>query len=163
MLKPYPVKRQRRTPGKLLQVNLGNNKAARALVLNEPLIAFFDKQFDLDEADDVCVVDLPIAFTLMVMNRAVTSGRWVVVGSVDIPPALKVPPKFCKEDLVSGEAAIYQEIPELAPFYERPARPGECEGLEAAAVWDPEHVEDRLRDHFVGLPNKWVEQLRYRG
>jgi hypothetical protein len=163
MLDASPVKRQRRKPGKVVRIDLGENKAALGLVLNEPLIAFFDRQLPFDEANSVSVAGLPIAFTLMVMNRAVTSGRWVVVGSADIPDALKVPPKFCKQDLISGEAAIYQVIPELAPHYERPASPAECAGLEAAAVWSAEHVEDRLRDHFAGVPNKWVQQLKYRG
>ena len=35
----------------------------------------------------------------------------------------------------------------------------QCEGLECAAVWEAEHVEDRLRDYFDGKPNTWVEQL----
>lgn len=35
-----------------------------------------------------------------------------------------------------------------------------CEGLERAAVWEPEHVEERLRDLYVGKPNIWVEQLK---
>lgn len=43
---------------------------------------------------------------------------------------------------------------------EEPASRQELEGLEVAAVWDPEHVEDRLRDHFSGRPNKWVESIR---
>jgi len=33
-------------------------------------------------------------------------------------------------------------------------------GLERAAVWGPSHVEDRLRDHYAGRKNKWVESLR---
>lgn len=43
---------------------------------------------------------------------------------------------------------------------ENPATPEECAVLERAAVWDPGHVEDRLRDHFAGQSNKWVESLR---
>jgi hypothetical protein len=27
-------------------------------------------------------------------------------------------------------------------------------------VWAAEHVEDRLRDHYAGRPNQWVESLR---
>jgi len=42
----------------------------------------------------------------------------------------------------------------------RQASRAECEGLERCAVWEPEHVEDRLRDHFAGKPNVWVESLR---
>jgi Immunity protein 26 len=156
------IKRQRRRPGKIVKIDLGNSEAALGLVLTEPLIAFYDKQFGYEEVCPKYVSDLPILFTLMVMNHAVISGRWTIVGESDIPDNLKVPPKFCKEDLVSGEKSIYQEIPELAPHYERPATPDECDGLEAAAVWEAQHVEDRLRDHFAGVPNKWVQQLRHR-
>jgi hypothetical protein len=94
------------------------------------------------------------------MNDAITSGRWEVVGQIEIPEKLKSVPKFCKQDQISGALSIYQEIDDLAPHYERPARAGECDGLETAAVWEAEHIEDRLRDHFSGKPNKWVEQLR---
>ncbi|WP_240309345.1 immunity 26/phosphotriesterase HocA family protein [Sphingomonas ginsengisoli (ex An et al. 2013)] len=130
------------------------------MVLKEPLIAFFDRLFLRDQPEHFEVGGLPVAFTLMVMNHAVTSRRWPVVGSADIPEELRFSPKFCKQDELSGILSIYHEIPELAPLYERYASPGECIGLETAAVWEPEHVEDRLRDHFRGLPNKWVEQLK---
>ncbi|MGO7031660.1 hypothetical protein ACCS91_05355 [Rhizobium ruizarguesonis] len=30
----------------------------------------------------------------------------------------------------------------------------EADRLECAAVWSPEHVEDRLRDHLNGISNK---------
>lgn len=36
----------------------------------------------------------------------------------------------------------------------------ECEGLECAAVWSPEHVEDRLRSHYAGVPCEWALSLR---
>ncbi len=42
----------------------------------------------------------------------------------------------------------------------RLVRPEECESYERLAVWDASHVEDRLRDHFEGRPNIWVESLR---
>jgi hypothetical protein len=153
-------KRQRRKPGKVVKVELGNGNYALALVLNEPLVAFYDRSFSCGEVPDADFINTPIAFTLMVMNYAITSGRWRIVGSAEVPSNLAPPPQFCKEDPVSGKLSIYQELAELAPNYERAAKPGECVGLETAAVWEPEHVEDRLRDHFAGVPNKWVEQLR---
>jgi hypothetical protein len=122
-------------------------------------VAFFDCQFSSGDQDGIDVNDVPIAFVLMVMNYAVTSGRWPIIGRAGIPNNVGLPPKFCKQDQVSGELFIYHEVAELAPIYERPAKTGECAGLETAAVWDPEHVEDRLRDHFAGIPNKWVQQL----
>lgn len=153
--------RRRRKEGQIVKIPLFNGSYSLGIVLKEPLVSFFDKILK-DEDDVVSIDNMPVAFTLMVMNDAVTSGRWVVVGNSTIPERLKAVPKFCKQDQVSGALSIYHEIPDLAPHYERPALPGECADLEAAAVWEAEHVEDRLRDHFSGTPNKWVEQLRVR-
>jgi Immunity protein 26 len=156
----YKRKTIRRKPGQIVRVQFDHRGYALALVLKEPLVAFYDRQFSSTEVDNYDISNLPIAFTIMVMNLAVTSGRWPVVGTVDVPSLFSSIPKFCKRDPISEALTIYHEIPELAPNYERPAKPGECVGLETAAVWDPEHVEDRLRDHFAGVPNKWVEQLK---
>jgi hypothetical protein len=35
-----------------------------------------------------------------------------------------------------------------------------CEGLEPAAVWDATHVAERLRDHYAGQPNVYLERMR---
>jgi len=161
MLESATLKRVRRRPGQIVRVELGQGTCSYARVLNEPLVTFYDllcgttQEVSLEE-----VMSSPVAFTLMVMNHPITRGRWPVIGRVSLPPELKVPPAFCMQDSATGRLSIYQEVPELAPHYERPAKAGECAGLEAAAVWEPEHVEDRLRDHFAGEPNKWVEQLK---
>lgn len=42
----------------------------------------------------------------------------------------------------------------------RPASYEECEGLERCALWDAEHIEDRLRSYYDGVPDKWSEPLR---
>lgn len=152
-------KRRRRKEGQIVKILLGNHKFAVGIVLREPVISFFDKEFY--EGDLISINNLPIAFTLMVMNDAVTSGRWEVVGNAEIPERLKAPPMFWKKDDISGHLSVYHEIESLAPHYERSANPKECEELEAAAVWEAVHVEDRLRDHFLGQPNKWVEQLKF--
>jgi len=155
-------KNVRRLPGQIVRIDLGDGLHGYGLVLREPLIAFFDKPCAAGEACPDEIANLPVAFTLMVMNDAVTKGRWPVAGRTAIPPGLEAPPRFCLQDSVTGKLSIYHEVPELAPHYERPARTDECRGLEAAAVWEPEHVEDRLRDYFAGRPNQWVEQLKPR-
>ena len=33
-------------------------------------------------------------------------------------------------------------------------------GLEAAAVWEAEHVESRVKDYYNATTNIWVEQLK---
>lgn len=161
MLESATVKIIRRRPGQIVRVELGQGTCSYARVLNEPLVAFYDLLFGASQKTSLEeVISSPVAFTLMVMNHAITRGRWPVIGRVSLSPELQVPPAFCKQDAATGRLSVYQEVPELAPHYERLAKAGECSGLEAAAVWEPEHVEDRLRNHFAGEPNKWVEQLK---
>jgi hypothetical protein len=94
------------------------------------------------------------------MNHAVTRGRWQVIGSVPLSQEERsVPIRFFKQDALTGDLTIYWEGPEPGEVHEVPATREECMGLERAAVWEPEHVEDRLRDHFAGRPNKWLESL----
>ena len=60
------LKRVRRKEGQIVEVPLGEGASAVAIVLKEPLVAFFDKIFD--QAIDTSAVDsLPTAFTLMVI------------------------------------------------------------------------------------------------
>ena len=89
------------------------------------------------------------------MDYAVKRGRWNVVGYLPLEAALQNnPPKFIQDRIQ----------PELFSIYKngsiQPATRDECAGLECAAVWDPEQVEDRLRDHYAGRPNKWAISLR---
>lgn len=154
-------RRVKRVPGSVVKIPLDDNNVAFGLVLKEPLVAVFDRQFCIKEQPhSLALLNTPVAFIVMVMNYAITDGRWPVIDHVPIPEQLATAPRFCKQDIISGKLSIYQEIEELAPHYERPATLMECVGLEKAAVWDPEHVEDRLRDHFAGRSNVWVEQLR---
>lgn len=118
--------------------------------------------FDRVSADDLApenVSRLPVLFRIWVANHAVTRGRWPVIGRVAITPENSAEPFFYKQDAITGRLALYHST-FAATNWERPASLAECAGLEAAAVWEPEHVEDRLRDHFAGRSNKWVESLR---
>ena len=53
----------------------------------------------------------------------------------------------CFARILTGECRVYH------CGIEWPASPSEIEGLECAAMWEPHHVEERLRDHFAGIPN----------
>lgn len=98
------------------------------------------------------VCSRPILFTIWVMKRALAS--WPVVEVVPLDAELAAPESFLKRDLISGKVTVYTN------GQETPADLARVQHLEVAAVWDPEHVEDRLRDHYAGKPNKWVESLR---
>lgn len=152
-------KRTRRTVGQVVEIDLGDGLKAYGRVLKEPLFAFYDGHSRDDHRPPIDgIASWPVAFRIWVMNSAITKGRWKVIGSLPVPPEARLKPKFFKQDAINGRLSIYDD--DAAPSYERPATFAECEHLECAAVWEPEHVEDRLRDHFVGKPNRWVDAMR---
>ncbi|WP_082523438.1 immunity 26/phosphotriesterase HocA family protein [Ensifer sp. Root31] len=139
--------------GDFVVIKLKDDAYCFARVLREPYLAFYDacsrETLKIEE-----LVSRKVILKLAVMNRAVTSGRWQVIGHLPLEEELQVPIKTFKQDAISQKLYVYVD------GQERPATRDECEGLERTAVWDPEHVEDRLRDHFAGVPNKWAESLK---
>jgi hypothetical protein len=101
------------------------------------------------------IVQVKSLFKVMVMDRAIKSFRWPVIGHVELPPVWLHPVKFYKQDALHPERLFIKwsdgtEIPTDLQGIER---------LEKAAIWDPEHVEDRIMDHFAGRPNRWLKSL----
>ena len=77
------------------------------------------------------------------------------MGHLEVPSTIDQSPPFFKKDDISGALSItYTGDDEKAATQEQ------VRGMECAAVWEPEHVVDRLNDQFAGRPNKWVESLR---
>lgn len=152
-------KRVRRTVGQMVEIDLGLGLKAYGRVLEKPLFAFYDRA--VHEGDHPSLADVcgwPVAFKIWVMNYAVTRGRWRVIEALPLSPDMLVKPDFFKQDMITGRLSIHDDG--APPRYERPATLAQCEGLERAAVWEPEHVEDRLRDHFAGRPNRDLDSMK---
>lgn len=152
------VSKVRRREGDLLKIDLGDGRQSYAQVAAEPLIVFFEGG-SVDELAPEDLSRLPVLFRLWVVNHAVTHGRWPVIGRAALTPENREEPFFYKQDAITGKLTLYHSD-FAAANWERTATLADCAGLEAAAVWEPEHVEDRLRDHLAARPNKWVESLR---
>jgi len=147
-------KGQRRKVGDIVKIDLGDEFHTYARVLEEALFAFYDSRTREDPSIDE-ILSRPVLFIVSVMNHAVTRGRWKVVGNAPLDEALKnPPPRFMQDALNPHSFSIYDK------GVIHPASEGECVGLEREAVWDPTHIEDRLRDHYLGQPNKWTEDLK---
>ncbi len=69
---------------------------------------------------------------------------------------LILPPKFIQDPFDKKIFSLYEN------GVIRPATREQCLGLERASVWEPEHVEDRLRAHYAGNLNHVVELLKSR-
>lgn len=151
------IKKQRRKVGDILKIDLRDGTFSYGHVSVDPCIVFYGGRFakDLELSE---IIKLPEIFNLSVSNYAIKNGIWPVVGFSEIPKEKQKKPYRFKQDAITGKLSIYH--PDFIDTnYERPAALAECEGLECAAVWDVNHVVDRLIDYFEGRPNKWVLQL----
>lgn len=96
----------------------------------------------------------PMLFKVWVMKYAIGRKYWQVVGNLPLTPELLIPWTFYGFDTISGEFWLYHQ--ETAPL-QIPATIDEVRGFESAGVWDPEHIEQRLNDHFAGRENIWAK------
>jgi hypothetical protein len=139
--------------GDVLRISLENGSFAYGRILDEPLMSFYD----LSTRTEVSLSEIlgsPVLFRVWVMNQAVKRPTWEIIGSEPLDDNLKSKPTFFKYDRRDKAFSLYRDSTDI------PATRAQCIGLECAAVWNPEHIEDRLRDHFDGRPNKWVELLK---
>lgn len=149
------VKRQRWTPGAVVAISLGNRFHTYAQMLNDPEYAFFDCH-TVDDIAPTAVVDRPVLFRLWVMRSAHASGRWPKVGTASLSAELQKPVYRYNQDPLQP-----QDIRLTFDGCDGPlVTVAKCKGLECAAVWDAEHVEDRLRAHYANVPCKWTLSLR---
>jgi hypothetical protein len=153
-VKKKSVKRQRRKVGAFVKIRLDRRWHSYARILDEAVFAFYDSRADKElSIDEIC--SKPILFKIPVMNSAVTRGRWKIIGYLSLEPELKELPKFFIQDELDPAKFFIYHKGEAYPVTRE-----ECEGLEREAVWDAEHVEDRLRDYYKGVPNRIVESLK---
>ena len=115
--------------------------------------AFYDLCCDVIPPLDT-IVSSPIAFRVPVARDAVAAAGWTIVGNV--PP--------------SGELAkpgVYRHQPVGSPTAYRYsagatslADESKLDHLEPLATWFSHHIEQRLRDHFNGVPNETARLLK---
>lgn len=148
------MKKQVYKVGGVYEIPLGDGLLGYTRVLMSPTMAFYDLMV-METPSIESIVTCPVIFKIFVMRNAVTSGRWQLKGVIPLEEELKEPTTFFKQDALRSDLFfLYRDGQDI------PVSKAQCQGLERAAVWSPEHVEDRLRDYFSGRPNRWVELLR---
>ncbi|WP_238750869.1 immunity 26/phosphotriesterase HocA family protein [Neolewinella maritima] len=149
------MKKQHMTTGAVLEIHSGTNYYY-AQILASKSCAFFDTQ--LDEPLENCGIlyGSPVAFIVRVYDDVITSGLWQKKCKLPITDSLKDEPlKFIQDNLNPNNLELYNPVTGAITK----ATKDQCLGLEAAAVWEADHVISRLQDHFADRPNVWVEQL----
>jgi hypothetical protein len=142
--------------GSLLRISLEDGTDAFARVLPNGQIAIYAHRVSRSDATPPDVFGSKPLWKLTVMKYALTSGKWRVVDFRPLEPELTSPVEYFMKDVFTGRFSIYRS----SDGHIKDSTFEECRELEAAAVWDPEHVEDRLRDYFAGRPNAWAEHQK---
>ncbi len=157
MVDSQKKKSVRRKVGDILKINLRDGFHGYAHVSTDPCIIFYDGRFKTEISVNE-IIKLKVLFILSVSNYAIKDGIWPVIGRSGLNDEQLKKPYMFKQDPISGQLSIYHS--DFAETnYERAATVEECEDLERMAIWDHNHVEDRLNDHYENKPNVWVSQL----
>jgi hypothetical protein len=148
-------------PGTIVRKRLDDGFTYYAQLLNFPWVAFYDlrmEEADEDLEDLARMTAHPILFTVSAHKDLLADGEWEPIGRLPLDGSLRPPhQQFIQDPNDPSDCQIIDDQGNL-----RAATPEECEGLEAAAVWEPEHIADRLMDHYAERPNLWLEDLKLR-
>lgn len=149
--------RQTITVGSIIEVPLADDLYSYGQIISRAEVAFFN--YIGCQLDDKYLPPMNydgVLFIVSIMNYAITSGRWKKVKKMEIDGKLLGRREYFMQDAITQEISIYQSDDGAI----RPGSRSEAQGLERAAVWSPEHVEERLRDWHDNKPNRSVESLR---
>lgn len=135
--------------GEVLQFKLPDGNYAFGRMLREGAVAFY--RVTSEVAGDAPIGSGDYQFVAALYRDVVRSDEVPIVGfdptvfnGDDWPLAQSV------RDPITGDMQIYER------GQMRPSSPDECVGLEPAAVWDLNHIIDRL----MGFGNFWVSGVR---
>lgn len=150
--------KQRITEGAILEILIENDYYVYAQILTKGLgYAFFDFKSTQKLTDFTILEKAKVLFIVMVYNDIITNGRWLKVGKLPIREDLvELPMKFIQDSLNPEKIELYN--PNNGEII--PATKQDALGLECAAVWEAENVEERIRDYYEGKPNIWVEKMQ---
>jgi hypothetical protein len=144
-------------PGDIVRIDFDGKRHTYGQLLADPYVAVHDLPTEGDATDLAEVVGSPILFIVAVHDRAI--GRdWPIVGTAPAGSALPAVPEYFMQDMFNPSKC---KIIDLEGNM-REVTPQECVGLERAAVWEAEHVAERLRDHYAGRPNPHLESMKLR-
>jgi hypothetical protein len=146
-----------RKEGAFIEIALPNGKYSYGRILAKASFAFYDIYSDERVTDLDKIRKSKVLFINSVYKHAITKNRWKIIGVSEIEPNLKIlPMEFIQDELEPTQFEIYSPNTGIM----KPAKKAECLGLERAAVWEPDHIEDRIVDYFEGRANKWYESLK---
>ena len=148
----------RHKPGNIFSIDIGDGSYCFGRSLESPLMAFYNLR-TLKIPSLEFIVTQSVLFKICVREKeGLRSGRWEVLGNIELGANDLLPVSFFKQDIYDpSKISIYMSN---SRGEETPTTIDQAIGLENVAVWESQHVEERLLDYFHNRPNKWVESLK---
>lgn len=144
------MKRQKEIPGSIFSIKIDEKKYSFGRILNGGSAEFYHL---LSESEDVNInflLEQKILFYALVFSHAITNGRWNIIGKTILEDRYKKMPKFFLPDVTDKN---HYRIVDTMGFINESTRE-ECKGLDFGIIWEPESIEDRLRDYYNNRENE---------
>jgi len=128
-----------------MEIPLKDGTFAYGVALGGSFVRYHDRAW-AEPMDDIdTVLATPVLVVLSGATEAIREKRWRKLGETTLrPEERRIPDVYIRSSLPPHEYTILGE-----DGMPRPATAEECEGLEPAEVYRPEHVEERLNEHFA--------------
>lgn len=148
------MRAQKNEPGIFVRITLADGSFAYGRLLEHPYMAFYNYRTTEPSSDLETIAAQPVLVKQAV--RASRAKNWESIGIRELEGEVAQPVVSYMQDLLDfRKCTIFDTAGNT-----REATPEECVGIEQAAVWEPEGIEEWLLDTFMGRPNK--EELRSR-
>lgn len=150
------MRKQTYKPGTFVRIPLGDGSFGYGRLLESPYAAFYKHRTSSPESDLDRIASSPVLFKTAVRQLALKA--WELIGWRELEEHLTQPLiRFMQDVGDFRQCTIFDTAGN-----ERAAKPEECIGLERAAVWEQQAIEERLLDALMGRPNADEEHLKVR-
>ncbi len=148
--------RQKHKTGTFVRLSLADGSFGYGRLLEPPHVAFYNHRTTAPDCDLDSIASKSVLFTLAVNLLAL--NEWELIGWRSLEEHLTQPLVQFRQDVGDFRRCTIFDT----AGNKRAAEPQECVGLERAAVWEKDSVEERLLDAFLGRPNAAEEHLKVR-
>jgi Immunity protein 26 len=148
--------RQKQQIGAFVRIALADGSFGYGRLLERPYAAFYNYRTTSPDADLDRIASQPVLFKTAVRHLALDA--WEFIGWRALEEHLTQPLVQFRQDVGDFRRCTIFDT----AGNKRAAEPQECVGLERAAVWEQEHIEERLLDAFQGRLNEDWERMKVR-
>jgi len=143
--------------GNMAAIPINEKQYTFGRIISFPFMEFYNyilEKEDIDNFDPSLLLKNKPIFTVLIHKSCVSKKHWKIIGFNDtnLP---EVPPVFIQDAFNPSDIKILQGTTSLVK-----ARFEDVRNMERQAIWESDHIEQRIKDHIEGKPNITYEFFR---